>query len=125
MREGTAFLIEEKGESHASTIDGGGRGRGGFRPGAAPEQGDLPRLQGRWEASVGRRKEFAVALEVKGREVSATITPKIGPKLRANGELQLDETVSPAVARLGQVLDRWTGPRSPPCTRSTGSKGTG
>jgi uncharacterized protein (TIGR03067 family) len=63
--------------------------------GAAPEQGDLPKLQGRWEASVGRRKEFAVALEVKGREVSATITPKIGPKLKANGELQLDETVNP------------------------------
>src|SRR5947209_163436 len=67
----------------------------GFGLGAAPEQGDLPRLQGRWEASVGRRKEFAVVLEVKGREVAATITPKIGPKLKANGELQLDESVSP------------------------------
>jgi uncharacterized protein (TIGR03067 family) len=66
-----------------------------FGLGAAPEQGDLPKLQGRWEASVGRRKEFAVTLEVKGREVSATITPKIGPKLKASGELQLDETVSP------------------------------
>ena len=66
-----------------------------FGLGAAPEQGDLPRLQGRWEASVGRRKEFVVSLEVKGREVSATITPKFGPKLKANGELQLDESASP------------------------------
>src|SRR4051794_5198922 len=66
-----------------------------FGLGAAPDQGDLPKLQGRWEASVGRRKEFAVTLEVKGREVSATITPKIGPKLKASGELQLDETASP------------------------------
>jgi uncharacterized protein (TIGR03067 family) len=66
-----------------------------FGLGAAPDQGDLPRLQGRWEASVGRRKEFAVTIEVKGREVAATITPKIGPKLKANGELQLDESVTP------------------------------
>ena len=63
--------------------------------GAAPEPGDLGKLQGRWEASVGRRKEFAVTIEVKGHEVAATITPKIGPKLKANGELQLDETVTP------------------------------
>ena len=63
--------------------------------GAAPETGDLSRIQGRWEAAVGRRKDFAVALEVKGREVSATITPKIGPKLRASGEVELDESASP------------------------------
>lgn len=63
--------------------------------GAAPEQGDLSRLQGRWEASVGRRKDFVVTLEVKGREVSATITPKVGPKLKARGELQLDEAANP------------------------------
>ena len=67
----------------------------GLGLGSAPDQGDLPRFQGRWEASVGRRKEFRVSLEVKGREVAATITPKVGPKLKANGELQLDESVSP------------------------------
>jgi uncharacterized protein (TIGR03067 family) len=63
--------------------------------GAAPEKGDLSKLQGQWEASVGKKREIKVALEVKGNEVSATITPKRGPKVKANGELQLDETVSP------------------------------
>ncbi|WP_435010894.1 TIGR03067 domain-containing protein [Tundrisphaera lichenicola] len=64
--------------------------------GAAPDEvGDLNRLQGQWEASVGRRKEFVVSLEVKGSEVSATITPKIGPKVKANGQLELDESASP------------------------------
>ena len=63
--------------------------------GAAPEGSDLGKLQGRWEASVGKRHDFSVTLEVKGTEVSATITPKIGPKVRANGELQLDESASP------------------------------
>ncbi len=67
----------------------------GFGLDAAPEQGDLPKIQGKWEASVGRRKEFAVSLEVKGSEVSAMITPKVGPKLRASGEWQLDESASP------------------------------
>lgn len=63
--------------------------------GAAPEGSDLTRLQGRWEASVGRRKEISVALEIKGNDVSATIVPKLGPKVRASGELQLDEAASP------------------------------
>jgi uncharacterized protein (TIGR03067 family) len=63
--------------------------------GAAPDKGDLSKLQGQWEASVGKKREIKVSLEVKGHEVSATITPKRGPKVKANGELQLDETVSP------------------------------
>jgi len=63
--------------------------------GAEPEKGDLSRLQGRWEASVGKRRDFSVALEVKGNEVSATITPRRGPKLKASGELQIDEGASP------------------------------
>src|SRR3954452_25564271 len=63
--------------------------------GAAPEGSDLSRLQGRWEASVGKRGEFAVCLEVRGNEVAATIAPKRGPELTANGELQLDEAASP------------------------------
>ena len=64
--------------------------------GAGPEKdSDLGKLQGRWEASVGKRREFSVVLEVKGTEVSATISPRRGPKLQANGELQLDETATP------------------------------
>jgi len=63
--------------------------------GAAAENSDLNKLQGRWEASVGKKREFSVTLEVKGNEVAATIVPKRGPKLKANGELQLDESASP------------------------------
>jgi uncharacterized protein (TIGR03067 family) len=64
--------------------------------GAEPEaSGDLGKLQGRWEATVGKKRDFSVALEVKGNDVSATISPKRGPKLKANGELQLDPTASP------------------------------
>jgi uncharacterized protein (TIGR03067 family) len=63
--------------------------------GAAAGDTDLTKLQGRWEASVGKKKEFSVTLEVKGNDVSATITPKRGPKVKANGELQLNEQASP------------------------------
>ena len=64
--------------------------------GAGPViDGDLGKLQGRWEASVGKRQEFSVILEVKGNDVSATITPKKGPKVEASGELQIDEKASP------------------------------
>ncbi len=74
--------------------------------GAEPEAGsDLSKVQGRWEATVGKKREFSVALEVKGNDVSADISPKRGPKVKATGELQLDPSVSPALARLGQVLD--------------------
>ncbi len=62
--------------------------------GAAPEGSDLSKIQGQWEASIGRRKEFSVALKIQGNEVEATISPKIGPKVRASGELQLDEAAS-------------------------------
>jgi uncharacterized protein (TIGR03067 family) len=64
--------------------------------GAEPEAGsDLSKIQGCWEATVGKKKDFSVALEVKGNDVSATISPKRGPKLKATGELQLDPKVTP------------------------------
>ena len=64
--------------------------------GAEPEAGsDLSKIQGRWETSVGKKREMSVALEVKGNDVSATISPKRGPKLKASGELQLDTKSSP------------------------------
>jgi uncharacterized protein (TIGR03067 family) len=64
--------------------------------GADPETGsDLSKIQGQWEASVGKKHDFSVVLEVKGNDVSATIKPKRGPKLKASGELQLDPMTSP------------------------------
>ena len=67
----------------------------GVAGGAIPEGSDLAKIQGCWEASIGRRKDFSVTLEIKGNEVAATIAPKIGPKLKASGELQIDEAASP------------------------------
>jgi uncharacterized protein (TIGR03067 family) len=64
--------------------------------GAEPEAGtDLSKIQGRWEATVGKKRELSVVLEVKGNDVSATISPKRGPKLKATGELQIDPAVTP------------------------------
>jgi uncharacterized protein (TIGR03067 family) len=64
--------------------------------GAEPDAGsDLGKMQGRWEATVGKKREFSVALEVKGNDVSAIISPRRGPKLKASGELQLDPASSP------------------------------
>ncbi len=63
--------------------------------GAAPEGSDLSKLQGCWETSVGRRREISVTIEIKGNDVAATVTPKVGPKLRVSGELQVDEAASP------------------------------
>jgi uncharacterized protein (TIGR03067 family) len=58
-------------------------------------EGDLARLQGRWRATVGAKSRTTVVLEIKGRTVSATIAPARGLKVRASGELRLDETASP------------------------------
>jgi uncharacterized protein (TIGR03067 family) len=64
--------------------------------GAAPEAGgDLPKLQGRWETKVGLRKATVVALEIKGKAVAATIVTPQGGRIRADGELKLDETTTP------------------------------
>ncbi len=57
--------------------------------------GDLGRMQGRWETSVGKRHDFSVILDVKGSDVAATISPKVGPKLKAIGAMQLDEAATP------------------------------
>jgi uncharacterized protein (TIGR03067 family) len=64
--------------------------------GAAPAvQGDLARLQGQWETKVGLKKGTTVRIEIKGQSVAATISTPQGVKIRADGELKIDETVSP------------------------------
>lgn len=64
--------------------------------GAAPEMsGDIAKLQGRWETRVGAKKEVGVVLVIKGCSVTATITTPVGMKVRAVGELKLDEATQP------------------------------
>ena len=64
--------------------------------GAAPSvDGDLARLQGCWETKVGLRRATVVRIEFKGRAVAATISTPQGQKIRAEGEVKIDESVQP------------------------------
>src|SRR4051794_2692516 len=64
--------------------------------GASPSaDGDLARLQGRWQTKIGLRKATVVMIEIKGNAVAATISTPQGRKIQADGELKIDETASP------------------------------
>jgi uncharacterized protein (TIGR03067 family) len=56
---------------------------------------DLGRLQGRWTARAGARKEIQVNLSVAGRHVDVDIKTAQGIHLKAQGEVKIDETTSP------------------------------
>jgi uncharacterized protein (TIGR03067 family) len=73
-------------------------------------EGDLGRVQGRWAANAGARREIQVVLEIKGREVSVAIKTPKGLEFQVDGELKLDETTSP------RSLDwnKFTGPGQQP-----------
>jgi uncharacterized protein (TIGR03067 family) len=64
--------------------------------GAAPSvQGDLAKLQGCWQTKVGLKKATTVKIEIRGNSVAATISTPQGVKIQADGEVKIDETVSP------------------------------
>ncbi|HKI16286.1 MAG TPA: TIGR03067 domain-containing protein [Isosphaeraceae bacterium] len=56
---------------------------------------DMSRLQGRWTARAGARREIRVTLDIQGRRVDAAITTPQGVRLQVRGELKLDEASSP------------------------------
>ena len=56
---------------------------------------DLGRLQGRWSARAGARREVRVLLEIKGGKATATIKTPHGAKVILTGEVKLDQTTSP------------------------------
>jgi uncharacterized protein (TIGR03067 family) len=62
---------------------------------AAPGDEDLGRLQGRWTAMAGARREVRVVLEVKGRGATVTITTPQGLDFQVEGEMKLDEKTTP------------------------------
>ena len=62
---------------------------------AGPGGGDEARLQGKWEARAGSDREYLVALDVVGDRVAVQITTPQGLKIRAKGEIRLDQTTSP------------------------------
>ena len=63
--------------------------------GAPSTEGDLGKLQGPWETKVGLKKGTTVRIEIKGKDVAATISTPLGIKIQAEGELKIDEAVSP------------------------------
>ena len=56
---------------------------------------DLGRLQGRWTARAGAKKEVRVVLSVRGRRVDASIATPQGIRFQVHGEVKVDETTSP------------------------------
>ncbi len=56
---------------------------------------DLTRLQGRWTARAGARREVRVILSIQGRRVDATFKTPQGVSFEVQGEVRLDETTSP------------------------------
>jgi uncharacterized protein (TIGR03067 family) len=58
-------------------------------------EGDLARLQGRWVAKAGHRRNIVVKLEVEGRHASVEVTTPQGVKIRGKGELRLNEGTQP------------------------------
>jgi uncharacterized protein (TIGR03067 family) len=56
---------------------------------------DLGRLQGRWTARAGARKEMRVVLTIQGRQVDVAISTPRGIRMQAQGVVKLDETPSP------------------------------
>jgi uncharacterized protein (TIGR03067 family) len=58
-------------------------------------ESDLGRLQGKWTAQAGLRRELRVSLEIQGRRVDAVVTTPQGLNLRAQGEVKIDERTSP------------------------------
>jgi uncharacterized protein (TIGR03067 family) len=61
----------------------------------SPLAGDLGRLQGRWTASAGPKRDIRVVLEIKGRAVTVDISTPRGQNFQVEGELALDETTRP------------------------------
>jgi uncharacterized protein (TIGR03067 family) len=59
------------------------------------KKSDLGRLQGRWTARAGARREVRVILEINGRQATASIKTPSGVRLLLEGEVKLDETTSP------------------------------
>lgn len=60
-----------------------------------PLSGDASKLQGKWEAQTGGSSEIRVTLEFSGKQTDVVIQTPRGLKIRAKGEIRLDESTSP------------------------------
>jgi uncharacterized protein (TIGR03067 family) len=64
-------------------------------PAKSRPKGDLERLQGRWVGKAGPARDIDVTIEIDGRKAVVRIAAPNGLKLRARGELRIDETTTP------------------------------
>ncbi|WP_165072192.1 TIGR03067 domain-containing protein [Paludisphaera rhizosphaerae] len=57
--------------------------------------GDLAKLQGKWETQAGASRELRVTLEFTGKQAHVVIHTPQGLKIKARGEIRIDESTSP------------------------------
>jgi uncharacterized protein (TIGR03067 family) len=62
---------------------------------ATTPTGDLARLQGRWTAKVGPRKDVSVVLIIENHSATFTFSRADGRQREAKGEFTIDETAKP------------------------------
>jgi uncharacterized protein (TIGR03067 family) len=58
-------------------------------------QGDLAKIQGRWQTSAGPKHDIPVVVEFRGDRVTVDLTTPQGLKIRAEGKVKLDEKARP------------------------------
>jgi len=59
------------------------------------DAGDLSRLQGRWTARAGARRELDVVLDVEGKAIKVLIRTPQGLDIKVRGVVKLNEATSP------------------------------
>ena len=57
--------------------------------------GDLAKFQGKWETQAGASRELRVTLEFTGKKANVVIHTPQGLKIKARGEVRIDESASP------------------------------
>lgn len=60
-----------------------------------PVSGDLAKFQGKWETQAGTSRELRVTLEFTGKKAHVVIHSPQGLKIKARGEVRVDESSSP------------------------------
>jgi uncharacterized protein (TIGR03067 family) len=57
--------------------------------------GDLAKLQGRWTAKAGPKKDIPVTITVNGGDVVVDLKSPLGLAIHAEGRVKIDESTSP------------------------------
>ena len=63
--------------------------------GGSTPSGDLAKLQGRWAAKAGPKRDIAVMLEVEGSEARVKVATPQGLTFNVSGTIKIDESAKP------------------------------